>query len=84
MKAQLKDGVGLMTCGLLHVHEVVDIVRVEHKRLLADDIATKTQTIADKGIVGLVGRAYGEPLEGLVGVLLFGTETVELFLFGEK
>lgn len=84
VEAKLKNRVGLMAGGTLHVNKVVNIIGVEHEGFLADDVAPETETIADEGIVGVVGGADGKPLKRIGGVLLFGTETVELLLLGEK
>ena len=84
VKAELEDGVGLVAGFLLHTHEFVDILRVEHEGFLADDVAAEAEAVADESIVRIVGGADREPLQGLGGTLLAGAETLELLLLGEE
>ena len=69
---------------LLHLEKVVDVVGVEDEGLFADDVAAKTQAVADEGVVGVVGCADGEPLDGVGCLLALGTEAVEEFVLGEE
>ena len=84
MQAQLEDRVGFVTGLLLQFHEVVDVIRIEHERFLANDIAPQAQTVADKRVVGIVWRADADPMQGVIGAHLLGAETVELFVFGKE
>ena len=82
MQTQLQDRIDLMTRLLLQLHQVVDVIRIEHQRLLAYHIASQTQSVTDERIVGVGGRTDRHPVEWIVGTHLLGAETVKLFVFG--
>ena len=80
VQTQLEDSVSLMTRLSLQLHEVVDIIRVEHQGFLTYHIDAEAQTIADEGIVSVVRRTYTQPVERLGGAHLLRAETVELLV----
>ena len=84
MKAELEDVVSLMAGLLLHLHQRIDIVRIEHHRLLADDIASQTQTIADERIMSVVRGAYAQPVQRFVRLHLPRAEPVEKLVFRKE
>ena len=81
VQTELEDGVSLVSGLFLQLHEVVDVIGVEHQRLLADHVAAQPQPVTDEGIVGVVRRTDREPVERVVGTHLFGAEAVELLIF---
>ena len=84
VQTQLQDRVGVMSRFLLQLHQVVDVVRIEHQRLFAYHIAAQTQSVTDKRIVGVVRRADTYPVQRVVRTHLFGAETVELLVLGKE
>ena len=84
VETQLKDGVGLMALTFLHLLEGVDVPRVEHKGLLADDVSTEAQAVARVGVMQVVGRADAHVVDGGAAVAQLGVVTVEELLFGEE
>lgn len=84
VKTQLKDGVGLMALTLLHFLEGVDIPRVEHEGLLADDIGTEAKAVARVGVVQIVGRADAHIIDVGTAITQLGVVTVEELLFCEE
>ena len=62
MQTQLQDRVGLMTRLGFQLHQVIDVVGVEHQGFLTDYIASQTQTVADERIVRVVRRTDRQPM----------------------
>ena len=81
VQTELENRISLVSRLFLQLHEVVDVIGVEHQRLLADHVAAQPQPVTDKRVVGVVRRTDGEPVERVVGPHLLGTETVELLIF---
>ena len=84
VQTELQNGICLMACLPLLLYEVVDIVRVEHQRFLADDVTTDTQAVTNESIMGVVRRTDRQPLQGVVRTHLFGTETIKLLILREE
>ncbi len=84
VQTKLQDSISLMTRLLLQFHQVVNIIRIQHQRLLAYHIASQTQTVTDKRIMGIVRRTDRHPLQGISGTHLFRTETVELLVLRKE
>ena len=73
-----------MSLTLFHLLQGVDVPRIQHKRLLADDIGTETQTITGMGIVQIIRRAYADIVNVGAAVAQLGVVSVEKFLFGKE
>ena len=73
-----------MSLTLFHLLQGVNVPRVEHNGLLADDIGTKTQAVAHVGIVQIVGRADAHIVDIGAAVAQLGIVTVEELLLGEE
>ena len=84
VQSQLQDGVGLTARLPFHRYQVVDVVGVQHQRFLADHVRSQPQSIADKGIVGIVRCTDAEPVQRVVRVHLLRAEAVELLLLGKE
>ena len=84
VETQLEDGVGLMALAFLHFLQGVNVPRVEHQGLLADDVGTKTQAVAGVGIMQVVGRADAHIVDLLTFVPQSGVVTVEELLLCEE
>ena len=84
VQAELKDVVGLVAGLLLDLLERVDVVGVEHYRLLTDDVAAEAQAVADKCVVRVVRSADAHPVQGIVRLHLPGAETVEELVLSEE
>ena len=66
VQAELEDVVCLVAGLLLDLLERIDVVGVEHYRLLADDVASEAQAVADEGVVRVVRGADAHPVQGIV------------------
>ena len=84
VETQLKDGVGLMALTFLHLLEGIDVPRVEHQRLLADDVGAEAQAVTRVGIVQVVGRADAHVVDVGAAVAQLGVVPVEELLLGEE
>ena len=84
VQAQLQDGVDFMSLAFLHLLQGVDVPRVKHEGLLADDIGTKTQAVTRVGVVQVVGRAHGDVVDVGAVITQLGVVTVKKLLLGEE
>ena len=84
VKTQLQDIVRLMACGLFYLQQVVDVIRIEHQRLLADHVAAQSQTVTDIRVVRIVRRANRNPRQRVVRMHLLGAIAVKLLVLREK
>ena len=84
MQAELEDVVGLVPRLLLHLLEGVDVVGIQHHRLLADDVAAQPEAVADEGVVRIVRRADAHPVQRVRRLLLLGAEPVEKLVLGKE
>ena len=84
VQAELEDVVGLVARLLLHLLEGVDVVGIQHHRLLTDDVAAQAQAIADECVVRIVRRADTHPLQRPAALHLLGTEAVEQLMLREE
>ena len=84
VQAELEDVVGLMTRLLLHLLEGVDVVGIQHHRLLADHVTAQTKAVTDKRVVRIVRRADAHPVQRVRRLLLLGAEPVEELVLGEE
>ena len=84
VQAELEDVVGLVAGLLLDLLERIDVVRVEHHGLLADDVAAEAQAVADKCVVRVVRSADAHPVQGIVRLHLPGAETIEELVLSEE
>ena len=84
VQTELEDVVGLVGGLLLYLHDSVDVVGVEHRRLLADDVGAEPEAVAYMGVVQIVGGADRQHLYLTVSALELGAVTVEELLFSKK
>ena len=84
VQTELEDVVGLVAGLLLYLHDSVDVVGVEHRRFLADDIGTEPEAVAHVRVVQIVRGAYRQHLDLTVSALELGAVTVEQLLLSKK
>ena len=84
METELEDVVGLVAGFLFDLLQSVDIVGVQHHRLLADDVAAQAETVADEGIMRVVGGADAHPIKRIVALLLLGAIAVKELMLREE
>ena len=84
VETELEDVVGLVAGFLLDLLQRVDIVRVQHHRLLTDDVAAQTETVADESIMRVVRGADTHPIERVFALLLLGAIAVKELMLREE
>ena len=84
VQAELQNVIGLMSCAFLHFLQSVDVPRIQHHRLFANNIGTEAQAVTDVRIMQIIGRAHRNKINGSSFVSQTGIVAVEKFLLGEK
>ena len=84
VKPELQDVIGLVSGLLLHLLKGVDVVRIQYDRLLADDVASKAEAVADESVMCVVRRADAQPVQRIVRLHLLGAEAIEELVLREE
>ena len=73
-----------MSASRLYGLQGIDVMGIQHQRLLTNNIAAQMQAGADKSVVGIVGCADGHPFDGGVAPHLLVAEPVENHMLCKK
>ena len=84
VEAELEDVVGLVAGFLFDLLQSIDVVGVQHHRLLTDDIAAQAKAVTNEGIVRVVGGADAHPIKRVFALLLLGAITVKELMLCEE
>ena len=69
---------------LFHLHQVVDVICVEHKRLFAYHVRTQSQSIPYKRVVRIIWCTNSGPIKFVVSMHLLRAESVKLLLLSKE